>query len=557
MNKRHTSGLWRRRDFLNTGAHTAAALTLMSVLPAEMKALATRLSSAHMIDTEDTVQSADPELMEKLVLTAIDAARSAGAEYAEARVNRTVEQWLSKDFNSDTERLTIGVRALVNGAWGFASSTYWEVDEPGALAKDAVAQAKINAAVFPREIELGVYPVARGSWVTPIRIDPFKIPIEEKLDFFRSLEGGLPRYIAMRKYEAQLYPARFARQERMTATSEGALFSQTLYESGGAIFMVATADEPQRGVSDVKLSVRDISTAGAGWELFLDAKIRDQFPMLADEAEELLYLPVKPVDVGRYETVMTAGAVSGLLATTLGNATQLDRAVGMEANAGGTSYLGPDPEEHLGTALGSSLLTVMGNRSLPRGLATVKWDEEGVEPDTFPIIQNGTFVDYQTTREQAPWLASWYQSRQQPVRSHGCAVTPEALNFPTQHTPNLQMMASSGTTTFEDMIANTKKGVAFVGGRVLTDFQSRTGGSNRAFMREITDGKLGAILQGADILFTSSELWKSLVEVGGTSSVEVASSRSEKGQPSQTSSYSIEAVPARFKEITVIDGTRR
>ncbi len=557
MNEKNASALWRRRDFLSTSAHTAAALTVMGALPTGAQALTRWSASAQMTGADDIAHRADPQRMEQLVLRAIDAARNAGARYAEARVTRGVVQYIGEDFGSDTERLTIGVRVLVDGAWGFASSTYWEMDEATALAKDAVAQARINAAVGARQIDLGSYPIAKGSWTTPIRIDPFQISIEEKRDFFRSLRGGLPRHVQWRKYNLSIDNACFVRDERMTATSEGALFSQTLYQSGNYIRVLVQAKEPERGDSKSAASVRGIDDVGAGWERFLDAKIRDQFPALVEEAEKGLYLPVKPVDVGRYELVMPAGVVSNLISETLGNATQLDRAMGWEANAGGTSYLGPDPDDHLGTMLGSPLLTITANRSLPTGLATVKWDDEGVEPETFPIVQNGKFVDYQTTREQASWLSSWYQSRQQPVRSHGCAVAPEALDFPMQHTPNLRMAPGTGTVTFDEMIRNTKKGIAYVGGYISTDFQSRMGGSSGAMMREIVDGKLGPVLLGAELLFSSSELWKSILEIGGPSSVELCGAGSVKGQPSQSSSYSIEAVPVRFKEMTVIDGKRR
>lgn len=558
MNKRSTPELWRRREFLGAGAQTVATATLIGGIATRAQALSKWTSAARITGAEDITHSADQNQMEKMVLHAIDVARAAGARYAEATVTRTVVQYISESFGSDSERFTIGVRALFGGAWGFASSTYWQIDEAAALAKDAVSQARINSAVFPRQIDIGSYPVAKGSWTTPVRIDPFKISIEEKRDFFKSLRGGLPRYIPNRKYGLVMDRARLSRQERTTASSEGALFSQTLYTAGQGIHMTVEAQDPLKGKQNVKVGVRGIGEAAEGWERFLDARIRDQFPELAEEAEKMLFLPTKPVDVGRYEVVMAAGSVGSLVRQTLGDATQLDRAVGMEANAGGTSYLGPNPEDHLGTSLGSPMLTLTANRSLPKGLATVKWDDEGVEPDTFTIIQDGTFVDYQTTREQASWLSEWYQTRQQPIRSHGCAKAPEALNFPLQHTPNLKISPSNETATLDEMVKNTKKGIAFLGAlNISTDFQSRSGGSQGALMREIVDGKLGPVLIGADILFTSAELWKSIMEIGGQSSVEVVPSGSGKGQPSQSSWYSIETVPVRFKDMTVIDGSRR
>ncbi len=555
----HRSASWRRRDFLRASAQSVTAVTLANTIPIRaIKAFDDHSSFRRMTGAETSNHLADAALMEQLVLRAVEAARSAGARYAEARVTRSVSQAIASESPSkDGEYLAIGVRALVGGAWGFAASTYWELDEASVLAREAVEQARINASIFPGDVDLGTYPVAKGSWSTPIRIDPFQISLEQKIDFIRSFDGLVPRHVSGRKFGADLSKVGVSRQERMVATSENALFSQTCYQTGGEFRVSVKADIPgTRNTTQASALGRDIETAGAGWELFLDAKLREQIPGLIEEAESQLFIPHKPIDVGLYEVVMPASVLGSFVAVTLGNATQLDRAVGLEANAGGTSYLGPDPADHLGTQLGSSLLNVSGNRSQPKGLATVKWDDEGVEPETFPIIENGVVADYQTTREQAAWLSSWYQSRQRPVRSHGCALAPAAAEFPLQHTPNLEVKPGAGTVTFEEMIQNTSRGIAFVGGGVSTDFQSRTGAGG-GMMREIVNGKLGPILDGAQVLFDSTQVWKNLIELGGANSGATIWGKSIKGQPTQVSFYSLQSVAGRFKEMTIVDAQRK
>lgn len=300
-----------------------------------------------------------------------------------------------------------------------------------------------------------------------------------------------------------------------------------------------------------------MSQASAGWEMFLDAHFHDQVPGLIEELEEKLFLPHKPVEVGRYEMVIAAPVIAGFISATLGEATQLDRAMGYEANAGGTSYLGPNPMKYLGTSIGSTILSVNGDRTMDKGLATVKWDDEGVAPETFSIVSNGELVDYQTTREQASWLSSWYSSTGREVKSHGCCVAPAADNFPLQHTPNLVMQPGTGNSSFSSMIENTENGIALFSALVGSDFQSLTGSAFNTFMREIVNGKLGPVLDGGEILFTSRELWKGLLEVGGSESREIAEGGSSKGQPAQATSYSIAAYPGRMKEMTVVDHTRK
>lgn len=552
MNDFQRPAQFRRRDFLRTSAQAATAVTLAGALPAGT-ALGSRLPHKSVTGTETNSQLVDQKFMEQLVLQAVDAARSAGARYAEARVTRGVSQIFEGGDVADDERLAIGVRALVDGAWGFAASTYWELDEATALARAAAEQARINASIFPRDIDLGTYPVAQGHWATPIQIDPFQIALEEKADFLNSFIGLLPRDTSTRRFRLEKRITCW-RQERMVATSEGALFRQTVHRSGMGLGVAIT--DISDGIHRASAGARGGNFAGAGWEHILDAKLREQIPGLVAEAEADLFLLHKPVDVGRYEVVMPAGVTSSFVAQTLGNATQLDRAVGMEANAGGTSYLGPDPADHLGTILGSPLINVSANRSQPKGLATVKWDDEGVEPETFPLLEKGMFVDYQTTREQASWLAPWYQSRQRPVRSHGCAVAPAAGDFPMQHTPNLQLAPGNGSTTFDDMIQNTTRGVAFLGGKIQTDFQSRTGVAF-GFMREIIKGKLGDVLDGAQILFSSAQLWKDISEIGGPGSLETSGGSSGKGQPAQSDSFSCQAVPTRAKALSIVDRRRK
>lgn len=500
---------------------------------------------------------ADQGLVESLVQRAVDAASAAGATYAEARVTRTVTQtFLFSGLLMDQESLEIGVRALVNGAWGFAASPYWEMEEASQLAQDAVAQAIANAGIGPREVDMGSYPVAKGSWSTPIRIDPFLIPLEEKIDFVKSFAGLLPRHVRGRKASGGMANMGFIRQERTIASTEGALFHQTLYQSGGD-FRVnlegREADNPQPDRQTVFAT--GINMAGAGWELMLDARLREQIPHLLEEAESLLFVPRKPVEIGRYNLVCDAVTMANLVDGTLGRATQLDRVLGYEANATGTSYLGPDPFTFLGTTLGESGFSVSGNRSMSKGLATVKWDDEGVEPEDFQIVSNGTLVDYQTTREQASWLSQWYKKHQREIRSHGCAASSSARLIPLQHTPNLVMSPGKEDVSFDDLISDIERGIA-VSAQVAMDFQSRSGTGSGA-MREIVNGKLGAFIDGASFLFDSAQLWKTLEAIGGHKSADVIPSSSLKGEPAQRVSYSVSAVPGVFKDMAIIDARRK
>lgn len=506
-----------------------------------------------------------------LALRAIDAAKAAGAGYADVRLTRTLDQaikvddvftlkelhghdWRPNDgFLGEGEELGIGIRVFVDGCPGFASSPYWETAEVDRLAQEAVRQAKANARGGTSSPAWAPAPPVTGKWSTPVTYDPFVISIEEKLDFMAS---WCQMVRAFPWSDDGRCVARFTRQERALATSNGTYVTQTLFSAEGSFRF--RRDVLQGGQRFGDVSAQGLRLAGAGWEYFLDANIPEQIPHLFEQAlESSRSLPVKPGDIGRYDVVLDAETMSSLVETTIGTPTQVDRALGYEANASGTSYLGPDPLALLGNfQVASPLVTVTANRSMPRGLGTVKWDDEGVEPDEFPLVQDGILVDYQTTREQAAWLAPWYQKQGKPVRSHGCAAAQDATFITMQYAPNLVLEPSKQNVSFDDLVADTKKGLAMVNGGVRTDFQGRTG-TGRGMIREIVNGKLGAEIAGLAFLFSTTQLWKNVKALGGAGSVEQFDSGNVKGEPAQLVRHSVRSIPAKIVNVDFIDPRRK
>jgi len=206
---------------------------------------------------------------------------------------------------------------------------------------------------------------------------------------------------------------------------------------------------------------------------------------------------------------------------------------------------------------------VTGNRSAPGQLATVKWDDEGVEPNEVTLVDQGVLNDFLTTRESAAWLAPYYSARGTPLRSHGCATASSAFDFPLVHPPNINMHPGRDAVTFDDMVKATPRGIAILDGNVSADFQGRSGVFNATNdiigikAREIVNGRLGAPIDNVGFLFRSDEIWKNLMTIGGAVSQTVSAVSSTKGEPAQTTWYSIGAVPVTVKNIAVIDMRRR
>jgi TldD protein len=299
-----------------------------------------------------------------------------------------------------------------------------------------------------------------------------------------------------------------------------------------------------------------LTPAGLGWELYKGQPLRDYIEQLMAELEEDLRLPLEPVEVGRYDTVCDAWSVASLLDDTLGRATELDRALGYEANAGGTSYL-RDPLTMLGSfEAGAPVLTLTANRSERGGAATTKWDDEAVAPDDFTLVKKGIVADFQTTREGAGWLRPVYQKRGTEVRSHGCAAAPSALEAPLTRTPNLALAPGGTKLDFDSATADLGKGIAVRQMGVDMDFQASSGlGTGRVY--RVKGGKRVARLNSAGFLFRATDLWKGIAALGGAESLRRFGLDSSKGEPAQRTYHSVTAPPAVFKELTLIDVMRK
>ncbi|HEX6537317.1 MAG TPA: TldD/PmbA family protein [Gemmatimonadaceae bacterium] len=535
-----------RRTLLKAGALAAAAAAVPRPLLAQIGRHAEPLPPIE-----------DPRL-KALAARALETARAAGASYADVRLTHTRDRQFHPQLTYDDESMEVGVRALVDGYWGFASGPVWSPDEMARLGREAVHQAKVNALGKPRVVELAPAPVvASGHWEMPVAIDPFAIsPFEVQDDL-----TGLGLYTArnpIAKVTDNVASAQV--QEKAFASTAGSYCTQRCYRTDGALTVHI---RPKKG-PEGEFGLLCLSPAGLGWELYRADRIprvrehslREEITRGIEELKEDLLLPVKPVDVGRYDTVLDAWSVASLVEGTLGRATELDRALGYEANAGGTSYLN-DPFGMLGSyQAGASALTLTAERSEPGAAATVKWDDEGVAPDTFHLVKDGVLADFQTTRESAGWMKDSYAKRGMPFRSHGCAGAPSAVEAPLQQAPNLTLAAGREAHDFDALVGGLTKGMAIKTAGIDMDFQHSSGlGAGSVF--EVKNGKRVARIASAGFLFRSTELWKALQAVGGDASLRRYGVRTAKGEPAEYCYHSVTAAPAVVKDLTVIDPERK
>jgi TldD protein len=535
-----------RRDFVKS-ASAAAALTAIGSRAEALEA-ASQLPGGAPATTEENFR--------ELAMRGVDAARAAGAQYADVRIARYRSQAVQTRERrvqglSDNETAGIGIRTLVNGAWGFAATADLTADAVVALARSAVAQARANRAALARPIVLAPYGAAQtGTWRSPIKTDPFTIPIADKVAVLLAANDAAMKVRGVRFANSGV---NFLREEKWFANTEGSYTEQTLFRcTPGMNITAVSADN-----SDFQTrAANEVAPRGLGYEHFLESDLTGNAPRWAEEAVQKL--SAKPVEVGRYDLVLHPTHLWLTIHESIAHPTELDRALGFEANYAGTSFVAP-PEKMLGSyKYGSDLLNIQADRNQVGSLSACGWDDEGVVPETYDIIKNGTFVDYQTTREQAPYLDWYYKKIGKPTRSHGNSYAQFWSDVQFQRMPNVSQLPGDRDLAWEDLIAATDRGIAIIGdGSFSIDQQRYNAQFGGQVFYEIRGGKIVGMLKDVAYQMRTPEFWKSLDMIGGRRSYFMGGANGDgKGQPAQSNAVSHGCVPSRFRQVNVINTGR-
>ena len=548
-----------RREFLkaSSAAAAAAGLAACGVAPQTTPAAPPPAPPT----TPATPPPAQPTSLgdasiRALALRALDAATGAGAQYADVRIQQTRTQSVStRELRvqglSDNETFGFGIRALVDGAWGFAAShdlTALEIDR---VARQAVAQARANRAALVRPVTLApAIATPNGVWRSPIEVDPFTIAIEDKVALLLAANAAALAVPGARFVTSGMS---FYRSEKTYANTDGTFTVQTQYRTLPSMSITAVSsdatDFQSRDSTDVQPMAR-------GYEHVTGARLIENAPRWAEEAVQKL--TAKPVVDGRYDLLLHPTHLWLTIHESIGHPTELDRAMGFEANYAGTSFVAP-PESVLGKLrYGPEFMNIRGDRSEVGALATTGWDDDGVAPDDFLIVRNGVFNDYQTTREQAPWLESWYRQQGREVRSHGCSYAQSWSDVQFQRMPNVSLRPGESDTTWEDLIAATDRGIAIVGdGSFSIDQQRYNAQFGGQVFHEVRGGKIVGMLKDVAYQLRTPEFWNSLDMIGGPRSYQLCGAFGDgKGQPAQSNAVSHGCVPGRFRQVTVINTGR-
>ncbi|HEV2132496.1 MAG TPA: TldD/PmbA family protein, partial [Longimicrobiaceae bacterium] len=437
-----------RREFLLQGALLTAGLTV-GCAPRGVVASGAEVPRA---------TGGEPR---EVAMRALDAARSAGAQYADVRISRNRAQSVSTRERQitgliDNETFGFGVRVLVGGTFGFAASREMTLAEAERVARQAVAQARANALPQRHPVVLAPVEAHEGQWRSPIEVDPFEVPIEEKVELLLAANAAALAVPGARFVTSAMF---FVSEEKTFASTEGTYTQQTVYRCLPQ--MTVTAVSPDFSDFQTRNSTA-VQPMGLGYEYVLRADLVANAPKWAEDAVQKL--SAKPVQPGRYDLVLLPSNLFLTIHESIAHPTELDRIFGYEANYAGTSFIYP-LEEFLGKfRYGPPLMNIQGERSTAGGLATVAWDDEGVVPDEYLIVKEGVLHDLQTTREQAPWLADWYRQIGKPVRSHGNSYAQSWADVQFQRMPNVNLLPHpERDVSLDELIADVKDGILIEG----------------------------------------------------------------------------------------------
>nr|MBA3671487.1 TldD/PmbA family protein [Gemmatimonadaceae bacterium] len=434
--------------------------------------------------------------------------------------------------------------------WGFGATRALTSDGAARAAREAIAIARANRTDDAVRVRLAPAPVVPdGRWQTPHTIDPFTVSVQEKADLLlrtnaEALKAPNVRFVASSML--------FVKEDKSYANSEGTFTQQTTIRSW--MPFQATAVSSDR--TDFQQRGEVIAPMGRGYEYLLERRPVEHAREWGEQASEKL--TAKSVAPGRYDLVLHPSHLMLTLHESVAHPTELDRALGHEANYAGTSFVAP-PEAVLGKLrFGSPLMNIQGDREQPGSLAAIGWDDDGVRPDRFDIIRNGTLVDYQTTREQAPLLDWWYRGRGAPLRSHGCSYAQGWSDVQFQRMPNVSLLPGATEQSWEDLVAATDRGIAIVNrGSYSIDQQRYNAQFGGQLFYEIKGGRIVGMLKDVAYQMRTPEFWGSLDLLGGPKSYELGGTFNDgKGQPGQANAVSHGCPPARFRAVNVVNTGR-
>lgn len=518
---------------------------------------------ARPIDPMEALERIDVKLKKEWADVALNAAKSKGATYADVRIGRYLNQFVStRDKKvqgvANTESFGVGIRVIANGCWGFAATNSVNKASIAKTAEEAVAVAKANAKIQGEPVQLAPQKgYGEVSWKTPVEINAFEVPIKEKVDLLMNVND-----IALQN-GASFVNASFAaiNEQKYFASTDGSYIDQDIHRIYPS-FGVTVID---RASGKFKTQAALSSPMGMGYE-YMNARPQDKvsgvitryknrYDMLGDVKEAARVakekITAKSVEAGKYDLVLDPSHLWLTIHESVGHPTELDRVLGYEANYAGTSFLTLDKWKSKNFKFGSDKVNIIADKTQVGSLGAVGYDDEGVKCKQWNLIQDGILVNYQTIRDQAHIIGL--------NESQGCCYAQGWNDVQFQRMPNVSLAPGKSKLSVDDMIKNVEKGIYIIGdGSYSIDQQRYNFQFGGQLFYEIKNGKITGMLNDVSYQSNTQEFWNSCTAICDESDYRLGGSFNDgKGQPGQSSAVSHGSSTTRFNGVNVINTARK
>jgi len=477
--------------------------------------------------------------MEDLCRRALEAAIEAGASYADARFVSQRQEYVATK-NGTIESLTssvdrgLGVRVLADGAWGFAATSDLSHEAARSAGRLATQIGKAGATAAKSPVNLSELEPAKDRVAATAQEDPFEIPLDQRISLLLECDKAMQQAADVALRQGSLLATR---EEKLFVSSDGAEIFQERIETGAGI--EATATDGNETQCRSYPGSHGGQVASRGWELVEELDLPGNAARIAEEAVKLLDAPHFPE--GSFDIILEGSQLALQLHESCGHPIELDRVLGTEAGFAGTSFLTTDKLDSE-YRYGSDIVNITADATLPGGLGSFAYDDEGVPAQCTDIVKSGIFCGYLTSRETAPVIG---RSSQGSMRADGWS------RIPLIRMTNVNLLP--GDWTLDEIIADTEHGFLLSTNTSWSIDDKRLNfqfGTEIAY--EIKGGELGQIFRNPTYNGITPEFWGSCDAIAGKKPGEWiiwGVANCGKGEPMQTARVGHGVAPARFRNV--------
>ena len=367
-----------------------------------------------------------------------DEARRAGVAFADARA---VENWGTSLRRQDgkTDRLAqssslgVGVRVLLEGAWGFSSTSETDRDGLRRCLETALDMAKASQARIAEPGVMAEVTPTVAEWVSPFAIDPRSVSIERKMQVVNALEGAaIERAGESVANSAAGYNDTVKRE--IVCNSQGTEVDTTSVRASLSVRMTACeGDVRQRGYEH--------KSALSGFELAQQAQPEELGRKAADTA--LMLLKADRAPSGKFPVILHPSIVGVFIHEALGHNAEADHIIS------GDSIL----QGKLDGPVASELVSVVDDATIEGSWGSYKYDSEGTPGARRVIIENGILKGFMHSLETAARLG---------MTPNGSARAQDYTARPIVRMSNTIVLP--GASTLEDLAKGIDLGILLEGG---------------------------------------------------------------------------------------------